>query len=81
MKVYGTFRVFKEEVVMVGIHVEQVKDHNEIVNHLLRVMAAQQERMKGPITHDAMKSAPGASQVSNNFEDTVYRAAKRFLDN
>ena len=60
-KVYGTYRMYKEEVVVVGIHIEQIKAHNEIVNHMMRVFVSQQERVKGAISTTKLRSATGGA--------------------
>lgn len=35
VKVYGSVRIFKEERGIVGARIEEIKEHNEITNHLL----------------------------------------------
>ena len=49
VKIYGTYRSFKGETVIVGHRIEEVGEHTEIVNHLLRVFVAHKERSQGPI--------------------------------
>ena len=41
LKIYGTYRVFKDEVALVGVTAMPVTEHNEITNHLLRSFVGQ----------------------------------------
>ena len=81
-KVYGTYRMYKEEVVVVGIHIEQIKQHNEIVNHLMRTFVSQQERVKGAISTTKLRSAGGRDDTQNDEkrnEEIVHEEIKRHL--
>lgn len=42
VKVYGTVRIFKEERGIIVARIEEIKEHNEITNHLLQVFVASQ---------------------------------------
>lgn len=84
-KVYGTYRMYKEEVVVVGSHIEQVKQHNEVVNHLMRVFVAQQERVKGAISTTKLRSATGAAAGGEKNDESrntniVHAEIKKFLN-
>ena len=81
VKVFGTYRLFKDEVVIVGHFIEQVKDHNEVTNHMLRVFAGQQSRAKGPIPVEELSTVkPRGSAVSESkIEETVLEAIKKLI--
>ena len=50
IKLFGTFRLYREEHVIIGIQIQEITSHNEIIMHMMRTFLAHNERLKGPLT-------------------------------
>lgn len=59
VRVYGSVRVFKEERAIVGSKIEEIKEHNEVTNHLLQVFVSHQARLKGSLSNEQLKNKEG----------------------
>ena len=71
VKVYGTYRLFKDEVVIVGHHIQKLADHNEITNHLLRAFTSQQARTKGPLAVEQLGASKPAQRENSMNESQI----------
>lgn len=68
VKVYGSIRVFKEKIAIVGNHITEVKKHDEITNHLLQIFVSHNIRVKGTLAAGDLK---GGSVGGNNKADAA----------
>ena len=56
VKVKGTVRVFKEETAVIGQHIREIEQHDEVTNHFLQIFLAHQIRRKGVLSQDHLNS-------------------------
>ena len=55
VKIFGNFRIFKEERCVVGTDIKSVVKHQEVTNHFLKVFVQREIRVKGVLTREELE--------------------------
>ena len=72
----GNIRVMKNDLAIYGISLEIIQDHNEIVNHFLKIFVFMNIRKKGVLSKHQIKEGlasftnPSSTQCTENGSDT-----------
>ena len=55
VRIYGSLRVFKNDKALVGSNIQAITNHNEVVNHFLKVFTAHCIRKHGNLNNQDLK--------------------------